>query len=848
MDPPHNKYPPAVIKMSSTSVSLNNYFGQQQNTFGLSLDSASRMPGQPLSNYTLKFYEPINRVKSVQLGSMSLPDVARYPFPPNVVIPLSEPISVPPNAGFTIKETTRVTLKTGTKELVQPQPAPTFTTVYLVPSMNKVLYYAAGTDADPLVYLQHTHRLDVLAQFYPPQFTADFVGTSYDQNYQTGTIQKYPPIAIGGIPTLTPKQVNVLASPALDPDSTSLQFKPGYLALRSGYATQNGQRFTNNTNPAVAPTYWSYMRTTPPTISEVIIILNEMLNNKHSLGGAANYVGSEDGVLQTLVKLRIDDDDGSLVIESQPYTRTVLTPSGDTAIAVTTAELVVTPAGQAGAGHILNGMLPALKPCVLYSETGARFAFSTFWQVRQPKITGGAYLPQNITSSISSLLSPMSVPVQPAYAPASATNRFVITEAGGYTWPVNLISGYFTGAQLAVHLEEELGAEYAVQYTTSPDGGVFTIIQRQGQTFSMDFTQYAPYIAEVLGFNVQVYASGSCYVSSNPIQCVPITDTAISDNTADDFSERYTRSTYTCSGDQIMNRFTFQANPSFTVNSIRVRAPNTGYWYTIDNFDGSRCVAGRYKVGDVLGVQPLANVVVGSGVPPTGFTITAYNQLTVVIKELWNGAGDPWVGLEPTASISNTSPLYLPDPSETNRYTLAAVVRQVFQLPFCLPYTCARQLGFSRQMFPVLPQCGQIAVAGAQYLRGAGTYTTSPPLSYAPYNMPSIYLAPFNWDLLAPRYILMSLRFTGQPTVRNSHILKKTKFPILAKLLISDSQNFYRGFDENAQYTFTDFARLEQVEVTFMYGDGSPVDFNGQNHSFTLLFSTTQGTTDKICL
>ena len=840
--------------MSSTSVSLNNYFGQQQNTFGLSLDSASRMPGQPLNNYTLKFYEPINRVKSVQLGSMSLPDLARYPFPSNVVIPISEPIGVPPNAGFTIKETTRVTLKTGTKELVQPQPAPTFTTVYLAPSMNKVMYYDAGTDANPVLHFQHAHRLNVVAQFSPPQFSAVFVGTSYVQEWEAATILHYAPIAIGGIPILTPTtQINVLPSPSLDADSTSLQFKPGYLALRSGAATLNGQRFTDNTNPAADPNYWSYLRTTPPTISEVIIILNDMLNDRHTLGTAANYVGSEDGTLQTLVKLRIDDDDGSLVIEAQPYTRTVLTLSGDTATAVTTAELVATPLGEAGGGLILNGMLPALKPCVLYSDTGARFAFATFWQVRQPKITGGAYLAQNITSSISSILSPMTVPIEPPHAPASATNSFVISESGGYTWDVPILAGSYTGAQLAVNLEETLGVEYAVQYTTSADGGVFTISNRQASTFSMDFTQYAPYIAEVFGFNTQVYASGSCYVSSNPIQSVPTIDTTILDNSPEDYSERYTKSNYTCSGDQIMNRFTMQANPPIIVNSREILG--TGYWYTISigsnmspDFKLIPCVGGRYKAGDVLGVQPLDDVVVGSGVPPTGFTIKFVSQLTVVVKEIWDGTDRPWVGLEPTASITNTSPLYLPDPNVNDRYTLSAVQRQVFQLPFCLPYTCARQLGFSRQMFPVLPQCGQIAVVGAQYTRGNGMYTTSPPQSYAPYNMPSIYLAPFNWDLKAPRYILMSLRFSAQPSARNSHILRKTKFPILAKLLISDSENFYRGFDENAQYTFTDFARLEQVEVAFMYGDGSPVDFNGQNHSFTLLFSTTQGTTDKICL
>ena len=43
-------------------------------------------------------------------------------------------------------------------------------------------------------------------------------------------------------------------------------------------------------------------------------------------------------------------------------------------------------------------------------------------------------------------------------------------------------------------------------------------------------------------------------------------------------------------------------------------------------------------------------------------------------------------------------------------------------------------------------------------------------------------------------------------------------------------------------------ARVERVEVTFTYGDGSPVDFNGVDHSITLLFNTVQGSVDEISI
>ena len=156
----------------STSVqhALSQFLNKAQNIFSVSVDSASRAPGESLSNYTVHFREPLQRVKSVQLGSITLPEAARYPFPQGGVMPLAEPLDVPLNAGFTIQETTKlvragVTLGSYT----------THTTAWLAPTLNRVV----ATPGSDTLTLEAPHHLAEVARFYPPQLQARCVGTAF---------------------------------------------------------------------------------------------------------------------------------------------------------------------------------------------------------------------------------------------------------------------------------------------------------------------------------------------------------------------------------------------------------------------------------------------------------------------------------------------------------------------------------------------------------------------------------------------------------------------------------------------------------------------------------------------
>ena len=260
-----------------------------------------------------------------------------------------------------------------------------------------------------------------------------------------------------------------------------------------------------------------------------------------------------------------------------------------------------------------------------------------------------------------------------------------------------------------------------------------------------------------------------------------------------------------------------------------------------------------------------------SGVAGPTTNVTAGDVFTVIVGKPWNGltvsgtvpgiTGLPYTTMFPTASIGAgipttniTSGLPFTGPTFNNPFNVWANRRSSFQMHYSVPTAPARQLGFSRQTYPLLQNAGQIAASGAGFPpdfanKGTGIYSQYPGAAEgAQFNIPSTYTAPYTMDLLAPRYILMIIRAANPPSKRQTHVWKDTSFPILAKFIFNDGQNYVRITEDMTNYVFTDFERLTTLRVSFVYGDGTPVDFNGHDHTFTLLFTTAQGEADALCL
>ena len=844
----------------STSVqhALNQFLNKAQNIYSVSVDSASRAPGESLSNYTVHFREPLQRVKSVQLGSITLPEAARYPFPQGGVMPLAEPLDVPLNAGFTIQETTKL-VRAG----VALGSYTTHTTAWLAPTLNKVV---ATLDSSGTVRLEleAPHRLSEVSRFYPPQLQARCVGTAFP----TVSAQVQPfmftritdaartaaseaaapagpsaPVAIGLLQGVY--QVNVTPE-TLEADK-AIEFLPGYLeGIAPPGLTPDGSWFLSEDGGTC-----SYLHTTQPTLSELLIILNAQLVD---LGGASGGV-PEGAVLGgaslptprmvTRVEISVDDAGAALVMRARPVTRTLLY-NGDVTQATTTAMLVPTPL----TGTILGDMFgSAIRPVILSNAMEARFLLSALWQLRTPATRPGAYAPAAAAAMLSSRLCPLTLPL----GDAATTTGFQVLLPSGAAFPVAPPPGRYTGQQLAAQLSVLLQpASVAVAYVPaeSPLAGTarFRLWHTGGLAFGLNF-EAAPHHAAALGFDAVSYSGGSDYASQRDIVCVPSGGEG-----------QYTRHNYSVTADVSASRFSVRCAPplgwvavgttdndevwamSTTSSSARGNAADP----RIDTADETYVplVGGRYKAGDVLVVQNATGFVLGGA-----YQLPPLSSFTLVVKAPWSGGSStPDVQLERTVSLA-----LLPEPSPATPLLVAAEARTAFQLPFCVQGAVARQCGFSPQLYPVLPALGQAPVFGAEFRGPPGSttavYVQSPDAGGgAPSNTPCAYGAPFNWNLLAPRYILLRLKAQAQMSCRNTHVYKTDAYPIFTKLIMLDSTNFYTMRDDLSNYTFTDFARVERVEVTFTYGDGSPVDFNGVDHSITLLFNTVQGSVDEISI
>lgn len=238
------------------------------------------------------------------------------------------------------------------------------------------------------------------------------------------------------------------------------------------------------------------------------------------------------------------------------------------------------------------------------------------------------------------------------------------------------------------------------------------------------------------------------------------------------------------------------------------------------------------SVGPVTNAQWWTNVsfVTGSQKPHA-----SYN---VVVKSVWDAStGAPLLTLEPTASMLSVedagtlSRQTLGTPSLTDGLILLLDARRnVFMMHFEHPEGGPETFGFP----PVAwPPSNEAILAG-----GSGIDITKE-LIYVPSSqslpVSNIYDSPFSYNLKPSDYILVVLRDTCSSQDRHTHSYRGDQFPILAKLLIS---NPFTHISEQMHFTtFAGTAKFNSLDIEFQNPDGSPVEFNGRPHNYTLLFT-----------
>ena len=207
-----------------------------------------------------------------------------------------------------------------------------------------------------------------------------------------------------------------------------------------------------------------------------------------------------------------------------------------------------------------------------------------------------------------------------------------------------------------------------------------------------------------------------------------------------------------------------------------------------------------------------------------------------------------------------------PDVSN-NVFYLQSCRRNAFQMHWCDPDAPHAAFGFPPQTIPAYKQLGQVPAAGApggnnrvgwsgaDCCVSVGECTSWYASDCSGGNTPGcpptpfVYRAPYQWDLTGPTYIVMQLR---QPdcgsTEHNVHAYKEDRWSIIAKLMFPISATHQTHISEELIHTsFPGPVSIDKLQVQFLTPEGRPVDFNGREHSFSLLFVLEQGYVTERC-
>ena len=230
--------------------------------YSVSVDSRSRPANQPDFSYTIDLGRTLQRVKTIQLASIQIPD-ARYAFGRLSQMEYSEPITIAPDSYLFIQQTTTVLNK-----LTNVQTSSTNTVKILVPpTLNKITAYDVGTDTVTTLY---PTGLDFGVNYYPlVGLNMSIVGGNFPQSIMTVPMPAPFPAATG--PVLTTATV---IQPYTGPSGLSNQYQ-----YAAGYITALTSSAVNHDVRHIIPgTAYSYVYAPKPTLVELFTMLNGALN------------------------------------------------------------------------------------------------------------------------------------------------------------------------------------------------------------------------------------------------------------------------------------------------------------------------------------------------------------------------------------------------------------------------------------------------------------------------------------------------------------------------------------------------------------------------------------------
>ncbi len=623
--------------------------------YGVSVDSRSRPPNQPDNKYDIDLGRTLDRVKSVQLGSIQLPD-CRYAFGSTAQLQYTEPMEIDPNCRLFVEQTTTTLDKVACTETTTSHQIQ----ILIPPTLNQITAYAVGPP--DTVTTQFDTGLAFGVQFYPLiGQNISVVGAHFPQSLMTVPMPAPFPTLSG--PVLV---ASTLTGPPYVGPATlgnTFQYASGYIT-----ALVSSPLF-HDVRHIIPGTAWSYIHAPKPTLVELFTMLNAALDAKV---GAADITGTVVGASNPgVITITTAAAHGLATADQVTITGvTGNTAANGTFTIVVTGLTTFTLDGSAGNGAYAGGgafvsiqglnlnvqfgfddstnTIIATSPTQviesgnikrtistrLIGPTGSLAAKLGFGTARlDPPAT--ALVPASILRTVKirqgnytadALAAMMNIRMNPlVFLEADATTRTLrYSLPGGTPAEIVLPRGRYTGQQLADFLTFYLTtAPEQVTVTYNATTGRFNFTHNFGLVFGLRFGgANDALMAARLGFEPVNYDGASTYTSVN--QAVFGVDAGVP----------FPSNTYALSTDATQEHFTFDSGDTLQfVADSGVNTPNvSAVWNPLfDCTTAADGFASSFNTGDVLFAKRpfLAGIVTGaSNTAPISITTAFPHSLT----------------------------------------------------------------------------------------------------------------------------------------------------------------------------------------------------------------------------
>jgi hypothetical protein len=418
-------------------------------------------------------------------------------------------------------------------------------------------------------------------------------------------------------------------------------------------------------------------------------------------------------------------------------------------------------------------------------------------QLRRGRYCTGVELATELTRACT----PLVIPV------VSGGVYFSFVSVLGLAIPTVVPAGRYSPAQLAAYVQRimTIGSLYGNFTVTIVDGagcGGFTISNTDERPFALDFTASvagSAYIANALGFDSVFLSGASSYTSTREAFC----------GQSDAFTyDLDTSLSLTWTANPLTNALQVSSSRAFFTNDVVFSTPS----YQFTN------LASHLATNDLVRLSDGTNSVLVS----VSSASTGTPQITKLMLNF--GAISVGSGLD----FDNT-------------------VSKMTATPFGRPDFCVHAAPPPREIqFPIEDASGAtilnttLARPMSEIGRGSAYGPLFEQLGFAPTTVQSSaagqLMAPNVYSLDPPPYVLLAL--LSPSIVSERSVFRPSRCdapqPVLAKFIVTGG--YARISEESTHVSLTSPLSVNKVTVAWLNPDGTLVDWNGANHSYSLLF------------